>query len=79
MAAHAAAVLPGTGLQIAVQFRFIEYFETQVLSKRPYLRKDWCIEVVKNPGHFERQNHNRFRFWAAVPELGRVLLESHHT
>ena len=40
--------------------RFTEYFETEVLRKRPYLRKV--------------QEHNRVRFWAKVPELGdRVL------
>ncbi len=29
-----------------------------------------CIRVVENPMRSERQEHNRFRFWAAVPELG---------
>ena len=29
-----------------------------------------CIRVVLNPIRSEPQEHNRFRFWAAVPELG---------
>jgi len=53
-----------------MRFLFTEYFETQVLRKRPYLKKEWCITVVKNPLRSEPQEHNRFRFWAAVPELG---------
>ncbi len=52
------------------EYRFTEYFETEVLRKRPYLKKDWCIRVVGKPLRFERQEHNRFRFWAEVPELG---------
>lgn len=25
------------------------YFEEQVLRKRPYLRREWCESVIKNP------------------------------
>ena len=53
-----------------MRFRFTEYFEAQVLRKRPYLKKEWCIAVVENPLRSEPQEHNRFRFWAEVPELG---------
>ena len=28
------------------------------------------MRVVLNPIRSEPQEHNRFRFWAAVPELG---------
>jgi hypothetical protein len=51
------------------QFRFTEYFENEVLRKRPYLKKEWCIYVVKNAVRSEPQENNRHRFWAAVPEL----------
>jgi len=53
-----------------MRFRFTDYFETQVLRKRPYLKKEWCIAVVEKPLRSEPQEHNRFRLWAAVPELG---------
>lgn len=53
-----------------MEFRFTEYFESQVLRKRPYLRKKWCIGVVNAPLRCEPQGPDRFRFWAAVPELG---------
>jgi hypothetical protein len=57
-----------------MQYSFTEYFETQVLRKRPYLRKQWCIAVVQRPLRSEPQARNRFRYWAAVPELdGRYL------
>ncbi len=56
------------------QYRFTEYFENEVLRKRSYLKKEWCVRVVENPLREERQEHNRVRFWAACPELdGRYL------
>ena len=55
-------------------YNYTEYFEKEVLRKRPYLRKAWCIQVIENPIKFERQEHNRFRFWGKIEELdGRVL------
>ena len=55
-------------------YRFTEYFETQVLRKRPYIKKEWCIYVLQNAFRSEPQQHNRVRFWAAIPELdGRYL------
>ena len=56
------------------RYRFTEYFEQQVLRKRPYLKKEWCINTIENPVRDEPQEHNRHRFWAAIPELdGRYL------
>jgi hypothetical protein len=51
------------------EYRFTEYFEKEVLRKRPYLRKEWCIRAVEQPLRSERQEHNRYRFWAELPEL----------
>jgi hypothetical protein len=56
------------------EYSFTEYFEREVMRKRPYLKKEWCIRVCENPLHIEAQEHNRFRFWAEIPELdGRFL------
>ena len=56
------------------EYKFTEYFEQQVLRKRPYLKKEWCIYVIENAVRSEPQEHNRFRFWAAIPEFsGRYL------
>jgi hypothetical protein len=30
-------------------YRFTAYFENEVLWKRPYLKKEWCIRVLENP------------------------------
>jgi hypothetical protein len=55
-------------------YAFTEYFENEVLKKRTYLKKEWCIRVIENPLRVEAQEHNRFRFWGAIPELeGRIL------
>lgn len=56
------------------EYRYTDYFERQVLRKRPYLRREWCIAVIENPIRIEAQEGNRYRFWGVVPELdGRYL------
>ena len=55
-------------------FRYTDYFENEVLRKRPYLKKEWCTRVVGNPVRSEPQEANRYRFWAPLDELeGRYL------
>jgi len=56
------------------EYNYTEYFENEVLRKRPYLRKEWCIQVIENPIRVERQEHNRFRFWGEIKELGGRIL-----
>lgn len=56
------------------KYRFTEYFENEVLRKRPYLKKEWCVQAIEHPLRVEPQERNRVRFWAEVPELdGRYL------
>jgi len=56
------------------KYSFTDYFENQVLRKRPYLKKEWCIHAVENPVRVEMQEGNRYRFWAQIEELeGRFL------
>ena len=55
-------------------YTFTPYFENEVLRKRPYIKKEWCIRVLEKPLKMERQENNRYRFWAPVKELdGRFL------
>ena len=57
-----------------MQYKFTDYFEKEVLRKRPYIKKEWCIQVLENPLRVEKQEGNRFRFWGIVENLeGRVL------
>jgi hypothetical protein len=57
-----------------IEYKFTEYFEKEVLRKRSYLKKEWCISVIEHPLKFEPQEMNRFRFWGVIPELdGRIL------
>ena len=53
-----------------VACRFTDYFETQVLRKRPYLRKEWCQRVLARPVRIEMQPNGRFRYWGRILELG---------
>ena len=55
-------------------YRFTPYFENEVLRKRPYLKKEWCIWVIENPDRVERQENNRYRFWARIEEWGNRYL-----
>jgi hypothetical protein len=34
-------------------YKFTEYFEKEVLRKRPYLKKEWCIRVIEHPVKIE--------------------------
>lgn len=52
------------------QFKYTDYFENEVLRKRPYLKKDWCEQVVSNPLTSEPQENNRYRFWGKIEEFG---------
>jgi len=50
------------------------YFEEQILRKRPYLRREWCEQIVAAPLRRQVQADGRIRYWGRVPELaGRAL------
>lgn len=53
-----------------MEYKFTDYFENEVLRKRPYLKKEWCIFVLENAIKSEAQEHNRYKLWAAIPEFG---------
>jgi len=51
-----------------------EYFREQVLRKRPYIRVEWCLDVIANPIQQETQPDGRLRFWGYIAELnGKAL------
>jgi hypothetical protein len=55
-------------------YKFTDYFENEVIRKRPYLKKAWCIRVCEKPLKIEPQENNRYRFWGEIEELeGRIL------
>jgi hypothetical protein len=56
------------------EYEFTDYFLNEVLRKRPYIKKEHCIKVLENPIRVERHESNRYRFWAAVEELGGRIL-----
>ena len=50
------------------------YFREQVLRKRPYIRSEWCEQVVAKPFASETQPDGRLRFWGYITELeGKAL------
>ena len=50
-------------------YNFTAYFENEVLRKRPYLRKEWCIRTIEQPIRVKVQPDNRVRFWGRIPEF----------
>lgn len=53
--------------------RTTRYFVEQVLRKRPYIRLEWCEQIIRQPLKKEIQPDGRVRYWGYVPELGRYL------
>jgi hypothetical protein len=49
------------------------YFESSVLSRRPYLKTEQIENVLRAPLRTEVQPNGRIRHWAFVPQLGRYL------
>lgn len=55
-------------------YKFTAYFENEVLRKRPYLKKEWCVGVIEYSLKVEQQENNRFRFWGKIKGLeGKIL------
>jgi hypothetical protein len=44
------------------------YFEEQVLRKRPYIERRWCLAAVENPLRREVQPDGRIRHWLRVED-----------
>ena len=63
---------------VTVEYKLTQYFEKEVLRKRPYLKKEWCIRVIETPLKVEPQEHNRFRFWGLIPNSRAVYFELLH-
>jgi len=49
------------------------YFTTNVMARRPYLKMEWIEYVLSNPIHIEVQANGRIRHWALIPELSKYL------
>ena len=49
------------------------YFSEQVLRKRPYIKREWCAQALRDPACREVQPDGRIRHWIFIPELGRYL------
>jgi len=38
------------------EYSFTDYFEKEVLRKRPYLKREWCVRIVEAPLRVESRN-----------------------
>ena len=55
-------------------FEYTTYFENDVLSKRPYIKKEWCEKAVSSSKFVEKQPDGRYRFWCKIPDFGNKFL-----
>lgn len=46
------------------------YFEEQVLRKRPYIKREWCEAILREPVYCEVQPNGRIRYWGFTSALG---------
>ena len=53
--------------------RTTRYFEEQVLRKRPYIRRDWCEQALREPVRREAQPDGRVRHWIFIAERNAYL------
>ncbi|MBA3811951.1 MAG: hypothetical protein H0X27_10005 [Caulobacteraceae bacterium] len=42
------------------------YFEEQVMRKRPYINRAWCIDAIAAPLRRTVQDDGRIRHWAEI-------------
>jgi hypothetical protein len=59
----------GVRLSGTSPFGFTDDFENEVLRKRPYLQRRWCVDVVLAQIRIQRQSNGRIRFLGSIPEL----------
>ena len=50
-----------------------EYFEKQVLFKRPYIKLEWCEKALIAPIKKEIQQDGRIRQWIFIEEYQKFL------
>ena len=55
------------------KYKFTAYFEDEVLRKRSYLKKEWCIRIIEKPIRTEVQGDNRVRFRGRVKEFHNLV------
>ena len=44
------------------EYKFTGYFENEVLRKRPYLKREWCVQVCSNPVRVENKKETDIGF-----------------
>jgi len=56
-----------------IQMKATNYFISNVVVRRPYLKEEWIEFVLKNPLQTEQQENGRIRFWGYITERNKYL------
>ncbi len=55
-------------------YRTYRVLEEDILGeKRPFLRREWCERILRDPEFTEVQENGRFRYWGFVEEIDEYL------
>jgi hypothetical protein len=54
-------------------YSFTDYFENEVLRKRTYLKKEWCVRIIEHPIRVKVQGDSRVRFWGRIKEFNNLV------
>ena len=49
------------------------YFTNKVLIKRPYIRMEWCENIIRNPEKRETEENGRIRHCGFIEELNKYI------
>jgi hypothetical protein len=50
------------------------YFQEQVLKKRPYLKIEWCTDIINKELNKTIQPDGRIRLWGYIEEENKYLI-----
>jgi hypothetical protein len=50
-----------------------DYYTTNVVVRRPYLKEEWIRHTLENPVIRTRQSNGRIRHWAYIAEAEKYL------
>ncbi|OGI02269.1 MAG: hypothetical protein A2Y25_09130 [Candidatus Melainabacteria bacterium GWF2_37_15] len=50
-----------------------KYFKEQVLRKRPYLKSQWCSDIIEKELNKIIQEDGRIRYWGYIQEENKYL------
>ena len=59
---------------ILIFMKTTRYFEEDVLAKkRPYMKREWCLEAISSPDYKMLQSDGRIRYYKYITEVQKFV------